>query len=104
MRSWLSVFCLLAAAAAAAASADVCRTLNPQTILSVVWDRRGEELLPWGGLVALGSFNQVMSSELFRPAWVSQGSEGARERSSRTYVRFAEERRPKIDASTPPPV
>lgn len=45
---------------------------NTQTILGVVWDRRGEELLPWGGLIALRSFNQVMSSDLFRPAWVSQ--------------------------------
>eukprot|EP00903_Cladosiphon_okamuranus_P009362 g8926.t3 len=40
-----------------------------QTILSAVWDRNGDELLPWGGLVSLGSLNHVMSSELFRPAW-----------------------------------
>ncbi|CAM9354762.1 unnamed protein product [Ectocarpus sp. 12 AP-2014] len=40
-----------------------------QATLTAIWDRQGSELLAWGDLVDSNSFNHVMSSDLFRPAW-----------------------------------
>lgn len=43
-----------------------------QAILTAVWDRAGADLGAWGCLLDFGSFDEVMSSELHRSAWVSE--------------------------------
>lgn len=41
-----------------------------QALLCALWDRPGDDLTPWGCLLDLGSFREVMLSDVHRSAWV----------------------------------